>query len=149
MPLRSRRLALAGKCSYASLISERGASARAPSSASTASRISAAIFPFGALSTRALAVGRDEHDLVLGRVEPDARRADVVEDDEVRVLRRRASALALEPRLAVIGAERHEHLPGALALAERACDVDRRRELERPGVVALGALCRRSASTGR
>ena len=78
------------KRSYASLIAH-------ASSRSTSSRIAAATRAFGALGTERLAVGADEHDLVLGRVEADVRLGDVVEDDEVeracgRACRARARA---------------------------------------------------------
>ena len=65
-------------------------------------------------------------------VEADVGAPDVVEDDEVGVLRLEHRALALEPLLAVLGAEGDEHLAGALLLAERARDVRRRLELDRP-----------------
>ena len=53
---------------------------------------------------------RDEHDLVLGRVEADVGPPHVVEDDEVGVFFVEHRALALQPRLAVLGAEGDEHL---------------------------------------
>jgi hypothetical protein len=40
---------------------------------------------------------RHEHDLVLGRVEPDVRAADVVEDDEIGPLRDEFLPRALQP----------------------------------------------------
>ena len=64
---------------------------------------------FGAFADRPLAGGRDEHDLVVGRVEADVVARDVVEDDEVEVLLGEHPALALEPRLALLGAEADEH----------------------------------------
>ncbi len=71
-----------------------------------------------------------------------SRAADVVEDDEIGVLRLEHRALALEALLAVLGAEGDEHLARALALAERAGDVGGRLELDRPAVVVLRPLGR-------
>ena len=48
--------------------------------------------------------------------------------------------LALEALLAVLGAEGDEHLARPLALAEGACDVGRRLELERPRSSLFGRL---------
>ena len=109
-------------------------------SLSTSSRIAAAIVAFDAFGTRALAVARDEDDLVLADVEPDVGATDVVEDDEVGVLRLEHRALPRQPLFPVLGAERDEHLARALALAERARDVGRRLELDRPAAVVLRPL---------
>ena len=84
----------------------------APSSRSTSSRIAAAISSFGAFGTWRLAVAGDEHDLVVGAVEADVVPPHVVVDDEIDVLVVEHRPLALETGVAVLGAERDEHLAG-------------------------------------
>src|SRR5579864_1045457 len=59
----------------------------------------------GSLLDPALAAARDEHDLVVGGVEADVGPGDVVEDDEVELLRLEFRARARERLLPVLGGE--------------------------------------------
>jgi hypothetical protein len=78
------------------------------------------------LGDDALSIAGHEHDLVLAGIEADVATADVVEDDEIGVLRLEHRALALESIRAVLGPEHDEHLTVTLLRAERARDVLRR-----------------------
>ena len=118
-------------------------------SSSTASRIAAAIVVLRRLRHDALGVARDEHDLVLADVEADVGPPDVVEDDEIGVLRLEHRALALEALVAVLGAERDQHLAGALLLAQSLRDVLGRLELDRPAFARPSGRFAASASAGR
>src|SRR5436190_5224687 len=89
---------------------------------------------------RALPARREERDLVVGGVEPDAGAADVVEDDEVGVLAGALLACPLEPGLALVGGEADEHAAVAGTFAEGGEHVGRRLQLDRPDGAVLGAL---------
>src|SRR5438067_5545382 len=65
-----------------------------------------------------LAGARHERDRVVRRLEADPFASHVVVDDEIHALVREHRALALEPHLAVVGAEADEHLARAAARAE-------------------------------
>src|SRR3954447_13369626 len=94
------------------------------------------------LRDRLLTAAADERHLVVGRLEADVGATDVVEDEEVCVLRRELLACALEAALSLVGGEADEHLAGDAALAERREHVGRRLELERPAASVLRALRR-------
>src|SRR5436190_6879101 len=65
---------------------------------------------FGRLRHSTLAVGLDDHDLVVGRVEPDVATADVVEHDRVDALAGELLACPREAGIAPIGGKPDEHL---------------------------------------
>ena len=108
------------------------------SSRSTSSSTAAATARFGAFATRPIAVGRDDHDLVLVRVEADVLPRDVVEDEEVGVLGAHASPARARAR-------RLPRLPRTRRSPARA-DVPRRSPRGRPASArarpATGAVLR-------
>src|ERR687886_1775637 len=82
--------------------------------------------PLRRLRERSLARGGDQHDLVFLRVEGNAVARHVVEHDQIGALPRQLLARALETPLALVGRERHQHLPVRPPFPERAEDVGRR-----------------------
>src|SRR5437868_6572292 len=75
---------------------------------------------------------RDQHDLVLGRVETDVVPRDVVEDDQIGSLRGQLLARAGEAGVAVVGGEADQQLPVTPPCAELREHVARRLERHRP-----------------
>ena len=110
--------------------------------APTSSRIAAAIARLRRLRRRAARRRAPTSTTSFSaRVEADVGARDVVEDDEVGVLRRRASRrLRSSPSSPCSAPKTTSTWPGRFALAERAGDVGGRLELDRPRLVALRAL---------
>jgi hypothetical protein len=92
------------------------------------------------LADPALAVPPDEDDLVVRRVEADVVAAHVVVDDEIDVFVGEHAALALEARLALVGAERDDDLAVAPPGGKRRDDVRRRLQVDRPRLLVLRAF---------
>src|SRR5919197_2157996 len=84
-----------------------------------------------------LAVGPDQHDLVVRGFEADVVAGDVVEHDQVDALAHALLARALEPLRAVIGREPDEHLAVRAMGGELGEDVRRRLERHLPRLAAL------------
>src|SRR4051794_4445595 len=70
----------------------------------------------GGLRDRALAAGRDQRHLVVGRVEADVRTRHVVEDEQIGLLLGELPSRALQAVGAVVGRESDEKLTGLPAL---------------------------------
>src|SRR3954452_25614166 len=94
----------------------------------------------GRLLDPPLALGRDEHDLVLDRVEADVVASHVVEDDQVGPLVAELLPRALETVLAAVGGEANEQLTVRAPGAELTQDDCLRLERHRPGLVVLRPL---------
>src|SRR5215216_4642092 len=88
----------------------------------------------------ALALGRDEHDLVVGRVEAHVGARHVVEDDQVQVLRSELLARARDPVRPRLRGEADDDSAVCGVGRQRAEDVGGRLELDVPGRVLLGPL---------
>src|SRR5436190_6561412 len=87
----------------------------------------------------ALSFRRDYPDLVLGRLEADPGRRDVVDHDRVQPLERELLAAVGDRAVAVLGREADQPLAGPPAPGERGQDVLRTGQLEGQGL-ARGVL---------
>src|ERR671924_651190 len=94
----------------------------------------------GRLGDPPLAVGRDDHDLVLYGVEADVGSRHIVVDDEIGAFAVALLARALEPALALVGGEPDEDAAVSALRAELAQDVYGRFEPHVPRLVVLRAL---------
>src|ERR687883_1231097 len=87
-----------------------------------------------------LALRRDHDHLVLHGVEADVGSPHVVVDDEIGAFAVALLPRALEPALALVGREAHDHGAVAAPRGELGEDVGRRLEPHLPGLVVLGTL---------
>ena len=115
----------------------------------TASRTAAATACLPARGTCRSPVRGDDGDLVLGGVEADARRADVVDDDRVELLALQLGATVLERAVARLGGEADEQLAGTAARGETGEHVLGTFQAQREFPAGLGLLDLVRAPLGR
>src|SRR5918912_1506754 len=96
----------------------------------------------------ALAVGRDDRDLVVHALEADVGAPDVVDDHGVEPLAGELLAPVGDRALAVLGREAHERLARPAVGGERRDDVGRALEREREGFAAVLLQLRRGRHRG-